>query len=171
MYVIHAGKTQSTGPRKTPCLETCSRTSSTVGGSAGLSVGSRRCLTSSNEIFHSIILSNAYRLVIAAKEPWRLGNNISTREALVATGKEAFRRLGESAGAYGVLLDLLKAHKWIDVKLATDDGFRAAFKLNTEKRGIDVLREAFGQNGEILRSSSHMPRTDRGEALWLWRAS
>ncbi len=31
--------------------------------------------------------------------------------------------------------------------MATDDGFRAAFKLNTEKRSIDVLREAFGQNG------------------------
>jgi hypothetical protein len=56
----------------------------------------------------------------------------------------------ESAGVYGKLLDLLKAHKWIDVKLATDDGFRAAFKLNTEKRSIDVLREAYGQNdGEI----------------------
>jgi len=94
-------------------------------------------------------LHGKYKLVVAAKEPWRLGSSIGTYEALVATGKEAFERLGESAGVYGVLLDLLRAHKWIDVKLATDDGFRAAFKLNTEKRGIDVLREAFGQNGEI----------------------
>jgi hypothetical protein len=54
MYVIHAGKTQSTGPRKTPCLETCSRTSSTVGGSAGLKASSRRRLISSMEIFLSI---------------------------------------------------------------------------------------------------------------------
>jgi hypothetical protein len=46
-----------------------------------------------------------------------------------------------------MLLDVLQSHKWIVVKLATDDGFRAAFKLNTEKRSIDVLREAFGQNG------------------------
>ncbi|MDT7869362.1 MAG: hypothetical protein RQ839_04215 [Thermoproteus sp.] len=95
------------------------------------------------------VLSSDYELVIATKEPWRLGSSKSTREALVATGKEAFERLGESAGAYGVLLDLLKAHKWIDVKLATDDGFRAAFKLKAKKRSIDVFREAFGQNGEI----------------------
>jgi hypothetical protein len=94
-------------------------------------------------------LHGKYKLVVAAKEPWRLGSSKSTREALVATGKEAFERLGESAGAYGVLLDLLRAHKWIEIKLATDDGFRAAFKLKARKRGIDVLREAFGQNGEI----------------------
>jgi hypothetical protein len=96
------------------------------------------------------VLSGEYKLVIAAKEPWRLGNNISTREALVATGKEAFRKLREAAGAYGELLDLLRAHKWIDVKLATDDGFRAAYKLKARKRGIDVLREMYGRNdGEI----------------------
>ena len=93
------------------------------------------------------VLRGEYELVIAAKEPWRLGSSVSAKEALVARGREAFERLGEAAGAYGVLLDLLKAHKWIDVKLATDDGFRAAFKLNTEKRGIDVLREAYGRNG------------------------
>jgi len=34
------------------------------------------------------------------------------------------------------LLDLLKAHKWIYIKLATDDGFRAAAKQN--KKGITV---------------------------------
>jgi hypothetical protein len=95
------------------------------------------------------VLSSDYELVIATKEPWRLGLSKSTREALVATGKEAFERLGESAGVYGKLLDLLKAHKWIDVKLATDDALRAAYKLKARKRGIDVLREAFGQNGEI----------------------
>ncbi len=95
----------------------------------------------------SEVLSGEYKLVIAAKEPWRLGSSIGAEKALVARGREAFMRLRKSAGAYGVLLDLLKAHKWIDVKLATDDGFRAAFKLNTEKRGIDVLREAYGRNG------------------------
>jgi hypothetical protein len=98
----------------------------------------------------SEVLSGEYKLVIAAKEPWRLNPSASASKALVARGKEAFVKLRESAGVYGELLDLLKAHKWIDVKLATDDGFRAAFKLNTEKRGIDVLREMYGRNdGEI----------------------
>jgi hypothetical protein len=36
------------------------------------------------------MLSGKYKLVIAAKEPWRLGNSIDAREALVATGREAF---------------------------------------------------------------------------------
>ncbi len=86
------------------------------------------------------VLHGEYELVIAAKEPWRLGISIGARKALVATGKEAFVKLKEVAGAYGELLDLLKAHKWLDVKLATDDSFRAAYKL--KKRNIDVLREA-----------------------------
>jgi hypothetical protein len=75
------------------------------------------------------VLSSEYRLVIATKEPWRLSNSIGTRKALVATGREAFERLREVAGVYGVLLDLLKAHKWIDVKLATDDALRLAHNL------------------------------------------
>ncbi|NAZ32825.1 MAG: hypothetical protein GU356_00780 [Pyrobaculum sp.] len=96
------------------------------------------------------VLSSEYKLMIANKEPWRLGNSIGTRKALVATGKEAFVKLREAAGVYGELLDLLRAHKWIYIKLATDDGFRAAFKLKAEKRSIDVLREAYRQNnGEI----------------------
>jgi len=94
----------------------------------------------------SEVLSGEYKLVIAAKEPWRLNPSASASKALVARGREAFMRLRESAGAYGELLDLLKAHKWIDVKLATDDGFRVAFKLKARKRGIDVLG-TFGQNG------------------------
>jgi hypothetical protein len=61
--------------------------------------------------------------MIAAKEPWRLGNSVGTRKALVATGREAFVKLREAAGVYGELLDLLRAHKWIYIKLATDDGF------------------------------------------------
>jgi hypothetical protein len=95
------------------------------------------------------VLHSMYQLVITAKEPWRLGNSVGTRRAFVARGREAFERLRGSAGAYGELLDLLKAHKWIIVKLATDDGFRAAYKLN-KKRSIDVLREAYRQNnGEV----------------------
>jgi len=85
------------------------------------------------------VLRGKHRLVIAAKEPWRLGHGISSKEAVVATGKEAFVKLREAAGIYGELLDLLKAHKRIVVKLATDDAFRAAFKQKTRKRSIDVL--------------------------------
>jgi hypothetical protein len=95
------------------------------------------------------VLRSKYELVITAKEPWRLGNSVGTRRAFVARGREAFERLRGSAGAYGELLDLLKAHKWVVVRLATDDSFRAAYKLN-KKRSIDVLREAYRHNnGEV----------------------
>ncbi len=79
------------------------------------------------------VLRGNYQLVIASKEPWKLGKRASAREALVASGREAFERLRKAAGVYGELLDLLKAHKWIDVKLATDDGFRTATKQNKKK--------------------------------------
>jgi hypothetical protein len=92
------------------------------------------------------ILRGKYAVSIAAKEPWRLGLVASTCEALVATGKEAFVKLREAAGAYGELLDLLKAHKWIEVKLATDDTFRIAYTLKTRKRNIDLLRAMYRQN-------------------------
>jgi len=72
--------------------------------------------------------------MIAAKEPWRLGSSIGVCKALIASGKEAFIKLKEAAGVYGELLDLLKAHKWIYINLATDDGFRAAYKLKARKR-------------------------------------
>jgi len=101
------------------------------------------------------VISSDYKLVIATKVPWRLGTSVSTNEALVATGKEAFVKLREAAGAYGVLLDLLKAHKWIYIKLATDDVLRVTHKLKTEKRSIDVLREAYGQNSDEIPTASH----------------
>jgi hypothetical protein len=77
-----------------------------------------------------------YALSIAAKEPWRLGLGVSTYEAVVATGKEAFERLRKAAGVYGKLLDLLKAHKWIYIKLATDDTLRVDHKLKAENGKI-----------------------------------
>jgi hypothetical protein len=43
-------------------------------------------------------------------------------------------KLKESAGVYGVLLDLLRAHKWIYIRLATDDSLRVAYKLMKEKK-------------------------------------
>jgi len=100
------------------------------------------------------MLSGRYELVITAKEPWRLGLVANTYEALAARGREAFVKLREAAGVYGVLLDLLKAHKWIYIKLATDDGFRAALKQN--KKGITVagvvmyLRLVSGRGGSLM---------------------
>jgi hypothetical protein len=108
--------------------------------------------------------------MIANKESWRLGISIGVCKALIASGKEAFIKLREAAGVYGELLDLLKAHKWIYIKLATDDSFRAAYKLKTKKRSIDGLGRRIGKTtARSLRSSFHMLRS-RGEAPWLWRA-
>lgn len=92
------------------------------------------------------MLSGDYKLIIAAKELWRLSSSISAGKALVAAGKEEFKRLMEVAGAYGELLNLLGAYKWIDIKPVTHDTFRAAYKLKTEKRSIDLLREAYRRN-------------------------
>jgi hypothetical protein len=75
-----------------------------------------------------------YRIVIATKEPWRLGSGVGTGKALVTTGKETLAKLREAASVYGELLDLLRAHKWIYIKLATDGSFRATYKLN--KKGV-----------------------------------
>ncbi len=66
-------------------------------------------------------------------QSWRLDKSIGAYEALVATGKEAFVKLWKAAGVYGELLDLLKAHKWIDIKLAGDDTLGAAHKLNRKR--------------------------------------
>jgi len=99
------------------------------------------------------VLRGKYVLTIAAKEPWRLGLGVGTYEALVATGKKAFVKLREAAGAYGELLDLLKAHKWIYIKLATEDGFRAATK---QKNSITVagvvmyLELVSGRGGSLV---------------------
>jgi hypothetical protein len=100
------------------------------------------------------VLSSEYKLMIANKEPWRLGSSIGVCKALIASGKEAFVKLREAAGTYGALLDLLRIHKWIEIKLATDDGFRATFKLN-RKRSIDVLRETYKHNNGEITTVSH----------------
>jgi hypothetical protein len=84
------------------------------------------------------VLQGLYKVIITSKEPWRLGISIGTRKALVATGKEAFVKLREAAGVYGELLDLLKAHKWVVVKLATDNSFRVAYKQNKKSIKITV---------------------------------
>ena len=101
------------------------------------------------------ILRGKYRLIISAKEPWRLGLGVGTNKALVATGREAFVKLREAAGAYGVLLNVLQPHKWIYIMLATDDALRVTHKLKTEKRSIDVLREAYKHNNGEITMVSH----------------
>jgi hypothetical protein len=101
------------------------------------------------------VLSSEYKLMIAAKEPRRLGISVGVCKALIASGKEAFIKLKEAAGVYGELLDLLKAHKWIYIKLATDDVLRVAHKLKTEKRSIDVLRETYKHNSVEVPTVSH----------------
>jgi len=59
------------------------------------------------------------------------------------------------------LLDLLRIHKWIEIKLATDDGFRDAFKLN-RKSSIDVLRGAYRQNDGEIPTVSHTEADEPG---------
>jgi len=65
-----------------------------------------------------------------------------------------------------VLLDLLKAHKWIYIKMATDDGFRAAAKQN--KKSITVagvvmyLELVSGRGGSLI--AKYFTR-DLGNAL------
>ncbi len=103
------------------------------------------------------VLRGKYELVITSKEPWRLGTKIGKYTALVATGREAFVKLREAAGAYGELLDLLRAHKWIVVMLATDNALRVAYKLKTEKRSIDILRETYsGHNNDEIPTLPHV---------------
>jgi hypothetical protein len=64
------------------------------------------------------------------------------------------------------MLDLLKAHKWIYIKLATEDGFRAALKQN--KNSITVagvvmyLELVSGRGGSLV--AKHFTR-DLGNAL------
>ncbi len=111
------------------------------------------------------ISQSKYELQVATKEPWRLGIHKGAYEALVATGREAFVKLRKAAGIYGILLDVLKAHKWIYIKLAADDAFRAALK---QKNSITVagvvmyLELVSGRGGSFV--AKHFTR-DLGNAL------
>jgi hypothetical protein len=103
------------------------------------------------------VLRGEYRIIVANKEPWKLGINAGSRRAIVAKGKEAFVKLREVAGVYGMLLDALQFHKWIVVKLATDDKFRATYKLKPKRR-IDILRKLYGYNDSGI--PLHEPERD-----------
>jgi hypothetical protein len=99
------------------------------------------------------VLRGRRNIVITTKEPWRLGNIVGTGKALVATGKGAFVKLRESAGVYGVLLDVLKSHKWTYIKLATDEVFRATIKRNKKiviVEGIVMSLHLVGGKGGAL---------------------
>jgi hypothetical protein len=72
-----------------------------------------------------------FEIAVAAKEPWKIGRTTGDYEAVVAKGHDVFMRLAEAAGPYGMLLDLLKCHKWNYIKEAV-----------ARKRSVDILREA-----------------------------
>jgi len=113
----------------------------------------------------SQIWRNSYQIYIVNKEPWRLGTKIAKNVALVATGREAFVKLREAANAYGMLLNVLRSHKWIYIMLATDDDLRAAHKLKMKKRSIDRLRETYRQNSCEIPAISHAKRNKPGTVV------
>jgi hypothetical protein len=84
------------------------------------------------------VLGGEYELIIASKDPQRLGRILKPGLAQVASGKEAFRKLREAAGVYGELLDLLRSHKWFTIRLATDDVFKAAYKQKLKNNKIKI---------------------------------
>ena len=60
-------------------------------------------------------------VVIASKEPKKIGKPIGRYEAVIASGTEAFAKLRDAAGVYGTLLDALKSHKWNYIKMLADN--------------------------------------------------
>ncbi|MCC6020414.1 MAG: hypothetical protein LM577_03480 [Thermoproteaceae archaeon] len=82
----------------------------------------------------NILRRNRYYLLVGSKNPWKLGRAIGPYSALIASGKEAYAKLWKAAGVYGKLLELLKSHKWISIKLATDDTFRTIYKQQKSGR-------------------------------------
>jgi hypothetical protein len=106
-------------------------------------------------------LKCSYKVIIISKEPWRLSTRAGKKAAIVASGREAFIKLREAAGVYGELLDLLEAHKWVVVKLATDSDFRIIYKLKVKKRSINRLRETYRHidSDTELSSETNRPNT------------
>jgi len=60
-------------------------------------------------------------VVIASKEPKKIGKPIGRYEAVIASGTEAFAKLRDAAGVYGTLHDALKSHKWNYIKMLADN--------------------------------------------------
>ena len=88
------------------------------------------------------VLRGEYRIFVSTNASKELGWPKGGRRCIIAASRKAsFERLREAASAYGTLLDLLKAHKWIDVKLATDDDYKIAYKKT--KRNIEKLKKLY----------------------------
>jgi len=58
-----------------------------------------------------------YKLIISARDPWKLGQPVDKYDVLISDGAEMFVKLKETAGEYGSLLDELHSHKWTFLKL------------------------------------------------------
>ena len=84
-------------------------------------------------------VNGLYHIMLSAKEPEKVGKPCGKYQALVITGKDAYIKLANSAGKYGVLLNILEPHKWINLKLA-DDNFRTEFKLRQKGVPADVAK-------------------------------
>jgi hypothetical protein len=98
------------------------------------------------------IMRGVYMIIVATKEPWRLGIYKGVNEALVAKGREAFVKLREAAGAHGELLNLLRAHKWIVVKRATETVDKQN-KNSITVEGVVMYLELMGGRGGSLIAS------------------
>jgi len=85
------------------------------------------------------VIRGAYHIILSTKEPEKVGKPCGRYQALLITGKDAYIKLANSAGKYGVLLNVLQPHKWIDLKLA-DDNFRTEFKLRQNGAPADVAK-------------------------------
>ncbi len=83
------------------------------------------------------VIRGAYHIILSTKEPEKVGKPCGRYQVLLITGKDAYTKLANSAGKYGVLLNVLQPHKWIDLKLA-DDNFRTEFKLRQKGVPADV---------------------------------
>jgi hypothetical protein len=77
-------------------------------------------------------------VVIASKEPKKIGKPIGRYEAVIASGTEAFAKLRDAAGVYGTLLDALRSHKWNYIKMLADDAPNKKTRNNGTKAEPDI---------------------------------
>jgi hypothetical protein len=87
-----------------------------------------------------------YHIMMAIKEPEMVGKPCGKHQALVVTGKDSYIKLANSAGRYGVLLDILEPHKWVTLKLANDE-FKTKFLLR--QKGLSYLPDSLVKIGDI----------------------
>jgi hypothetical protein len=97
-----------------------------------------------NSRFNAI--QGIYHIMMAIKEPEKIGRPCGKHQALIATGKDAYIKLANSAGKYGELLSILKSHKWITLRLA-DDSFKVEFILR--QKGWPYLPDSLVKVGNL----------------------